>query len=301
MKKILILGANSYIGTSFHSYITSEYSGQYIVDMVSLRGDAWKNKDWSGYDSIVNVTGKAHADITKLSDAQKQMYYTVNCELACEAAKKAITDQVKQYIYFSSIIVYGDSSNSRKPVRITADTKPNPSNFYGDSKWQAEQRLTQLFATTMGDTKLAIIRPPMIYGPGSKGNYQMLKKLAEKLPVFPTYQNERSMLYIENLSEFLRLLVESCKEGIFLPQNAEYVSTTNMVYEISGAEGKKIQRWSWLNPFVKLFFFFPGKIGKMAKKAFGSMTIDRELSLAIQGYQRYNLRESIQRSIASEK
>lgn len=297
MKKILILGANSYIGTSFRKYLTTEYPEQYIVDTVSLRGDAWKSMDWTDHDSVINVTGKAHADITTLSDAEKQEYYTVNCELACEAAQKAITDRVKQYVYFSSIIVYGDSSNSRKPVRITADTQPDPSNFYGDSKWQAEHRLTQLFDAVIDDTKLAIIRPPMIYGSGSKGNFQMLKKLAEKLPVFPTYQNERSMLYIENLSEFLRLLVEDCREGVFLPQNPEYVSTADMVFEISDVERKKMAHWAWLNPFVKLAFFFPGKMGKMAKKAFGSMTIDMELSHAVQGYQKYALRESIQRSI----
>lgn len=297
MKKILILGANSYIGTSFRKYLTTEYPEQYIVDTVSLRGDAWKSMDWADYDSVINVTGKAHADITTLSDAEKQEYYTVNCELACEAAQKAITDRVKQYVYFSSIIVYGDSSNSRKPVRITADTQPDPSNFYGDSKWQAEHRLTQLFDAVIDDTKLAIIRPPMIYGSGSKGNFQMLKKLAENLPVFPTYQNERSMLYIENLSEFLRLLVEDCREGVFLPQNPEYVSTADMVFEISDIERKKMAHWAWLNPFVKLAFFFPGKMGKMAKKAFGSMTIDMELSHTVQGYQKYALRESIQRSI----
>ncbi len=297
MKKILILGANSYIGTSFRKYLTTEYPEQYIVDTGSLRGDAWRRMDWTDHDSVINVTGKAHADITTLSDAEKQEYYTVNCELACEAAQKAITDRVKQYVYFSSIIVYGDSSNSRKPVRITADTQPDPSNFYGDSKWQAEHRLTQLFDAVIDDTKLAIIRPPMIYGSGSKGNFQMLKKLAEKLPVFPTYQNERSMLYIENLSEFLRLLVEDCREGVFLPQNPEYVSTADMVFEISDVERKKMAHWAWLNPFVKLAFFFPGKMGKMAKKAFGSMTIDMELSHAVQGYQKYALRESIQRSI----
>ena len=146
MKKILILGANSYIGTSFHNYLTTKYPGQYQADIVSLRGDAWKAIDWSGYDSVMNVTGKAHADISSLTEEQKQEYYAINCDLAVEAAKKVIADGAAQYVYFSSIIVYGDSSNSRKPVRITADTKPAPSNFYGDSKWQAEQKLQGLFA-----------------------------------------------------------------------------------------------------------------------------------------------------------
>ena len=121
MKKILILGANSYIGTSFHNYLTTKYPGQYQTDIVSLRGTDWKNRDWAGYDSVLNVTGKAHADISSLTEEQKKEYYAVNCDLAVEAARKAIADGVTQYIYFSSIIVYGDSSNSRKPVRITAE------------------------------------------------------------------------------------------------------------------------------------------------------------------------------------
>lgn len=301
MKKILILGANSYIGTSFHNYLSAQYPGEYDVERISLRGDDWKTGKWSEYDSIINVTGKAHADISKLSEEQKQEYYTVNCELAVEAAKKAIADGAAQYIYFSSIIVYGDSSNSRKPVRITSETKPEPTNFYGDSKRQAEQQLQKLFDTAVGNTQLAILRPPMIYGNGSKGNFQMLVKLAEKMPAFPTYRNERSMIYVENLAEFLRILVEEGTAGIFLPQNAEYVSTTDMVYEIAQVEGRKLLRAGWMNPFVKIALYIPGKIGKMSKKAFGSMTIDKELSPDISDYQQFDLRESIQRSISSKK
>lgn len=297
MKKILILGANSYIGTSFEKYISANYPGKYEIRRTSLRGTAWQQEDWSSYDSILNVTGKAHADIASLTEEQKREYYTVNCDLAVEAAKKAIAAGAGQYIYLSSIIVYGDSSNSRKPVRITADTKPNPSNFYGDSKWQAEQRLQELFADRKGNTVLAIVRPPMIYGAGSKGNYRMLQKLAEKLPVFPTYHNERSMLYVENLAELLRILAEEGREGIFLPQNEEYVCTADMVYEIARAKGRKIWRLGWLNPLVGLAFFLPGRIGSMVRKAFGSMTIDWELSPTVQGYQRFDLEESVRRSI----
>lgn len=89
-EKILILGANSYIGTSFHNYLTTKYPGQYQADIVSLRGDAWKAIDWSGYDSVMNVTGKAHADISSLTEEQKQEYYAINCDLAVEAAKRSL-------------------------------------------------------------------------------------------------------------------------------------------------------------------------------------------------------------------
>ena len=275
MKKILILGANSYIGTSFENYIKENYPEGYEIRRTSLRGTAWQQEDWSGYDSILNVTGKAHADIATLTEEQKQEYYTVNCDLAVEAAKKAIAAGAGQYIYLSSIIVYGDSSNSRKPVRITADTSPQPSNFYGDSKWQAEQKLQEVFAGKNG-TRLAILRLPMIYGKGCKGNYKTLIKLAEKIPIFPTFPNERSVLRIEHLAEYLRTLAEEGGEGLFWPQDDEYRSTPDMVFELAKIAGRHITPAAWLNPFVRLAFYFPGRPGKLARKAFGTLTIEKQ-------------------------
>lgn len=303
MKKILILGVNSYIGSSFQKYIEENYDGQYEIHKVSLRGDAWKKDDWAEYDSILNVTGKAHADIGSLTEEEKQEYYAVNCDLACEAAQKALKDGAGQYIYLSSVIVYGDSSHDGGAVHITKDTKPAPSNFYGDSKWQAEQKLQALFAETAADdgknnTSLAIIRPPMIYGKNSKGNFKLLVKLADKTPVFPDVKNERSMLYVENLAEFLRLLIDSRKAGLFLPQNDSYVTTAQMVSAIAEAKGKKLLLCGWMNPLVTLAKKMPGKIGGMAGKAFGSMTIEQELSRQeIDGYQRFGLKESVERSV----
>lgn len=257
MKKVLILGANSYIGNSFQKYIGENYNDQYEVHKVSLRGEAWKEDDWSGYDSILNVTGKAHADIGILTEEQKQEYYAVNCDLACEAAQKAVKDGVGQYIYLSS---------------VEDDGKNN--------------------------TALAIVRPPMIYGKNSKGNFKMLVKLADKVPVFPNVKNERSMIYVENLAEFLCLLVESQKSGVFLPQNASCVTTAQMVAAIATAKGKNVHLCNWMNPFVALAKKMPGKIGGMAGKAFGSMVIEQELSRKeIDGYQRFGLKDSVERSV----
>lgn len=308
MKKVLILGANSYIGTSFQNYVEKNYAEEICVEKVSLRGDVWKRMDWSGYDSIINVTGKAHADIGSLSEQEKAEYYMVNCNLACEAYQKAIRDGAAQYIYLSSIIVYGDSSNSRKPVVITKDTKPSPSNFYGDSKWQAEQQLERISKTANGmtgsvmslvemdgHTRLAIIRPPMIYGAGCRGNYQTLRKMAVKLPLFPDYGNERSMLYIGNLCEFLRLLVLHGDEGLFFPQNDEYVKTAELIRLIGERHGKKIACLSLLSPVVSLGKLMPGKIGGLVRKAFGSLVYEKSMSEYQRGaYQRYSLRESVE-------
>lgn len=298
MKKILILGANSYIGCSFWTYMRENYPGEFQIDHISLRGEDWKNTDWSGYDSVLNVTGKAHADIGSLTEKEKQEYYEVNCKLACAAAKKALQSGAGQYIYLSSIIVYGDRSNTLEPLHITKATNPSPSNFYGDSKWQAERKLADIFGEKAGRTKLAVVRLPMIYGKGSRGNFQMLLKLAEKLPFFPAVNNQRSMLYIENLAEFLRLLAESGRGGLYIPQNADYVSTAELVKEIGAARGKRIRLWRWLNPLVWLAGKLPGKIGGMVQKAFGTLTIDQKLSRSeIDGYQKFGLRQSVERSI----
>lgn len=294
MKKCLITGEKSYIGLALKEYLLgTDFEGMYEVSSVSLRGEDWKQTSFSGADTLFHMAGKAHVDISTLTEAGQQEYYDINCELAVETAKKAKAEGVSQFIYMSSVIVFGDSAPVGKSKKITADTKPAPSNFYGDSKVQAEKRLSELSDENF---RVAIIRAPMIYGKNSKGNFPLLAKLAMKTPVFPAVHNERSMLYIENLSEFLRLLCESGESGVFYPQNKEYVSTKEMVKEIAAANGKKIRLTGLLTPFVKLAAKIPGKIGNMANKAFGNLTIDQKLSEVSFGeYARYDMTESIRR------
>ncbi len=302
MKHILITGVNSYIGNSVERYLM-EYNARqgreiYRVDKISLRDESWERMSFAPYDAILHVAGIAHADIGKVSEETKALYYQVNCDLSVRVAEKAKADGVPQFVYFSSVIVYGDSACVGRSKHITAETAPAPANFYGDSKWQAEQQLQALVSEEAVNFKVAILRPPMIYGKGSKGNFPLLTKLAEKAPVFPSIENKRSMLYIDNLSEFVRLLVEDGQGGVFFPQNAEYVTTAQMVQQIGQTMEKKIHLLRILNPWVKLAAALPGKIGGMANKAFGSLTIDKELSSrGIQDYQIYSLEESIKRSI----
>lgn len=297
MKRILITGANSYIGTNVEQYLARYNSAQgyehYRIDTISQLDEDWKNYNFAPYDVVFDVTGIAHADIVRVTEEQKALYYRVNCDLAVETARKAKEQGVKQFIYMSSIIVYGDSAPVGEKKHITLETKPAPANFYGDSKWQAECQLAPL-ATE--EFKVAILRPPFIYGTESKGNYPQLSKLAKKLPIFPTVKNERSMLYIENLCEFVRLLIESGEGGVFFPQNREYSTTSEMVQLIAEVNGKKLRGWSILNPFVALAAKCPGKIGKLANKAFGSLTYDMSMSQVLGEYQLYGLKESIERT-----
>lgn len=298
MKKILITGANSYLGNWTEGYLngcrTAEGERAWQISRISLRDGAWKQASFEGYDAVLHMAGMAHADIGNVTEETREKYYQINRDLALETAAKAKEEGVRQFIYMSSVIVYGDSAPAGRQKHIGVDTKPEPANFYGDSKYQAEIGLQKLESE---DFRVAIVRAPMIYGKGSKGNFPVLVKLAARAPVFPQIRNQRSMLYVGNLAEFIRLLAESGKGGIFFPQNAEYVTTAEMVRLIGRARGRNIRLWRGLNPLVRLASKIPGKIGGMVNKAFGSLTIDRQLSCRdIQGYQIYSLEESIRRS-----
>lgn len=273
MKRILITGANSYIGTSFEKWM-QQFGDNYQIDTIDMHGDQWKEKDFSQYDSVFHVAGIAHADVSKVSEKTKQLYYKVNCDLAVETAEKYKNDlngKNGQFIYMSSIIIYGEETNINKKRVITPETQPNPSNFYGDSKLKAEKKLTPLKSDTF---RIAIIRPPMIYGEGSKGNYQQLVKIAKKLPVFPNIENERSMLSIDHLCDFIKNRIEFPESGIFFPQDPQYVRTSFMVKEIAASNGKKVKLFSGLNWLIYLLGYFPGKIGKLVNKAFGNLVYE---------------------------
>lgn len=287
MKKILITGANSYIGTSFEQYMDKNHPGTFAIDTLDMLNANWKETDFSKYDSIFHVAGIAHADVSHVSEETKQLYYHVNTDLAIETAQKAKEEGTKQFVFMSSMIVYGGMEH------ITRDTLPKPANFYGDSKWQADQAIAK-----MADQQFhtAIMRPPMIYGKGSKGNYPTLAKLAQKLPVFPKVNNRRSMLYIENLCEFLYIIMEEQKAGVFFPQNQELVNTSEMVSNIAKAHGKHIMQSRFLALGVEVGKHVPGKIGNLCHKAFGNSYYDLEMSDIGRRYQLVSLKESIERT-----
>ncbi|ADU24035.1 NAD-dependent epimerase/dehydratase family protein [Ruminococcus albus] len=288
MKKILITGANSYIGTSFEKYM-AHFGAEYQIDTVDMIGDAWKSKDFSEYDCVFHVAGIAHSDNGKISKEKEKLYYAVNTDLTIETAKKAKAEGVKQFIFMSSAIVYGNSGPIGKGKRITKDTPLRPANCYGDSKVQAENGLRKLDDDNF---KVVILRPPMIYGKGSKGNYPLMSKMAQKLPVFPYVKNRRSMLYIENLCEFIRLMIEKNEQGTFWPQNKEYSNTSEMVKMIGAAHGKNVHLIHGFEWALKILGLFTG----LVYKAFGNLYYDRSLSIYKSNYRVCSLAESIKRT-----
>lgn len=278
-KRILITGANSYIGTSFEKYII-EFNEEhpniepYVVDTLDMQSTNWRDYDFSKYDSVFHVAGIAHADVGNITEERKQLYYKVNCDLAEETAKIVKSAGVKQFIYMSSIIVYGDSKSGDDFI-INEKVEPKPTNFYGDSKLQAEKLLNTLADDSF---KVVILRPPMIYGPGCKGNYQFLSKIARYSPIFPKYENRRSMLFISNLCEFVRLIIENQDFGVFFPQNSEYVCTYEMVKAIAKAHKRKILLTPVFNIFINLLMKTDSKLGKLCSKAFGNFAYNLDLS-----------------------
>lgn len=293
MKRVLITGANSYIGLSFENYANEKYSDQLSIDTVDMIDGSWREKDFSCYDIVFHVAGLAHADVGNVDEATKKKYYAVNTDLAIETCKKAKESGVKQFVFMSSAIIYGDSAPYGKAKRISKETVPSPANFYGDSKWQADKGVRELADETFIVT---VLRPPMIYGKGSKGNYPTLAKMAKKLPFFPDVENERSMLYIENLCEFLcQVMIRECG-GVYWPQNAEYTRTSGMVKMIAEVSGHRIsvsKAWNWI---IGLASKLPGKPAGLANKAFGNLSYDREMSQYEFEYQVVGLLESIERT-----
>ena len=287
MKKILITGANSFIGISFETYLRENFAEEYTVDTVDMIDGSWREKDFSGYDSVFHVAGIAHSDSGKISDEKAKLYYAVNTDLTVETAKKAKADGAKQFVFMSSAIVYGESAPIGKNRVITEDTPTSPENCYGDSKVQAENGIRPLNDDSF---KVVILRPPMIYGKGSKGNYPLLAKLALKIPIFPAVKNQRSMLYVGNLCEFVRLMVENEESGTFWPQNAEYSNTSEMVKMIAAVHGKKLTLVKGFGWALKLMSHITG----LVNKAFGSLCYEKELSEYKTNYRIKSLKDSIE-------
>lgn len=264
MKTILITGRNSYVGNALENWLTHE-SNNYLIDKISLKNPLWKEHDFTSYEVVFHVAGIAHVST---DPKMREKYYHVNRDLSIEAAKKARAEGVNQFIFMSSIIVYGESTNNAQV--IDKDTAPAPSNFYGDSKLEAEKGIKALETENF---KVVILRPPMIYGKGSKGNYPRLARLALKTPVFPDFYNQRSMLHIDNLCAFVKAMIDEDERGLYFPQNKEYVNTSELVQTIAEVHNKRIVMTKLFNPLLRLISGL-----RIVNKVFGDLVYNKSMS-----------------------
>ncbi|MEM5568754.1 NAD-dependent epimerase/dehydratase family protein [Aerococcus viridans] len=277
MKRVLITGKNSYIGNQFANWVSIR-NEEYQIEKISVKNNKWKEMDWSNFDAILHVAGIAH---NSSDSSLEDLYYQVNRDLTTEIAKKAKLDGVPHFINMSSIIVFGTENN-----KIDLKTQPKPDNFYGDSKLQAEINLNKLIDDSF---VVSHIRPPMVYGSESKGNFPLLAKLAVKTPIFPNYENKRSMIYIKNLCEFLRIVIDGKIPGELHPQNREYIKTSNLVSSIAKNKNHRVIQTKIFNPLIPLLT----KIN-LVNKVFGDLYYSKEISKVNFDYQIYSLTESIE-------
>lgn len=286
MKKILIVGEGSFIGGSIQNWL-HQYPNDYKVTTITSKFNLWRDVDFSKYDVVINVAGIAHI---KIKPKMEPLFYQINRDLAVNLAKKANAEGVLQYIYLSSMNVYGDINDE-----INVSTNPNPHNFYGSSKLQADILLQEL---NEKDFKVVSIRPPVVYGKGCRGNFTLLEKIARLSPFFPDYENTRSMIYIDNLCEFIKLIIDNEESGVYHPQNKEHISTTKLVDLISKELKKKIYLIKWLNPFITLLM----KRVRIINRAFGDDYYAKEISnYKDYSYCLYNYKESINAMFSKKK
>lgn len=263
MKKILIVGKDSYIGEAINAWLCG-FQRKYLVEIVSPLDGKWKEVDFSQFDTVINLAGIAH--IKNITEAMKDLFYSVNRDLVIQLGKWAKQHQVRHFVNFSSMNVYGDFCGSVRDRENVA-----PSSFYGDSKLQGDEGLFELVAA---DFMVSCIRPPFVYGKGCKGNYNTISKIAKNTPVFPNYTNKKSMIYIDNLCEFVRLLVDNPETGVFTPQNRELVSTAELVREISIISGNRI----WFTKLFNMCIYIVMKYIRSVRRAFADDCYILELS-----------------------
>ena len=236
-ENLLITGVSSYIGN--HLYDSLKNNSRFIPRKISLKDINIEDMNLSAYHTIFHVAGLAH---TKLNKRNMSSYYTVNYELTKKISNKAKSQGVKHFIFMSSMHVY-----SSKETIITKTIPTNPSSHYGKSKLQAETHLKEIASDSF---KVSILRPAMIYGYKSRGNFPRLIRFTKKLRLFPSFENKRSFLYIDNLIKSSMQIIDKELEGVFHLANPIPRSTTEMVSEISKNLGIKI-RFIRMNHMVR--------------------------------------------------
>jgi len=237
------------------------------VDEVSLRNIELNTLSFKNYDVIFHVAGIAHITSNKKMIPE---YFRINRDLAIEVAKKAKQEGVKQFIFTSTMAIYGDDRpiGDFRPIDIE---KPTPTNAYGQSKLAADEAIQKLQDQNF---KVSILRIPMVYGVNSKGNFPKLQKLAGKISMFPKLENKRSVINVLSLSELIRLLIIKKKDGFFYPQDKEYFSTSNFIKTYR----KKIHKKTIFFPLWSLILKFLGLFIRPISKIYGNKFYDAKVS-----------------------
>ncbi len=263
--KILIIGKNSYIGDHVDEWLSKT---GHNVEQLDVLNDDWKEYDYSPYDAIVHVAGIVHRPDCK----DWGLYKRVNTDMPIAIATMAKEQGVKQYVYFSTMGVY----QAAKSIKGCVDDEKTPmasTAYYGKSKLMAEGRLSKLQDESFD---VAFVRPPSVYGKGCRGGYITgFTSIVRKLPIIPrAYMEARqSFIYIDNLSECVRLIIENHLNGAFCPQDDEIPNANELMEAIANGLGKRYRDSRFLGLCMQLVSFIP-----LVNKAFGGISYSRNLS-----------------------
>lgn len=283
MTSIAIIGSNSFIGNSLVHWL-SRWPDEYYIKILSARNNDLTLLDFKGIDKIVYLAALVHVNE---DNHEYSEYYEINARLAYDIVRLAKEAGVKQCVFMSTMSVFG-----QKEGEISSLSLVNPITKYGRSKHEGEKLI---LALSDANFVVAIIRAPLVYGPGCKGNFDILQNIARRLPIFPSIVNRRSMLFVDNLSQLIRIILDNNSEGYFYPQNKEYVSTSSVVRAIAEVLGKKMYFTTLFNPLIKLV------VNKYYGKIFGNLTYSQEMSRIDYDYETCNFYESIEKTMIGDK
>jgi UDP-glucose 4-epimerase len=244
---VLLTGANGFVGRNVAPVLAangmivrqamrkpSSEPNTVIIDTIGPETN-WEEA-LRGVDAVVHLAARVHHP---REEHASDIYRSINTEGTLHLARSAAKEGVRQFIYLSTILVNGASTDGRSPFR--EEDPVTPRGVYGLSKAAAEAGLEAMAKET--DMSITVIRPPLIYGPAALGNFRLLVRAAERgvpLP-FGSIHNRRAFLGVENLASFIvhRLTRPGGKFEVFLVADGEQVSTPEFVRRIAMAMGKK--------------------------------------------------------------
>lgn len=289
--KILLTGATGFIGRHLVPLLHSQ--GHILVMPVrrpdiKIAGHATyylrdfdDNGAWSalmqGVDVLIHLAGRAHVLKEEQGDPT-QLFQQANVDFPMRLARIAALNQVKRFVFVSSIGVMGPART--KPFSV--ENQPDPIEPYAKSKWLAECMLTE-FSQQQG-LELVVVRPPLVYGPGAPGNFGRLLSLAKlRIPLpFGAVHNQRSFISVQNLADFLRLCAEHSDAAgqTFLVCDGQDISTTELLTKIRRQLGRPI----WLLPvpvsWLRWIFQRLGAAG-LSQKLLDSLQIEQRRTIEL--------------------
>ncbi|MCG7871430.1 MAG: SDR family oxidoreductase [Candidatus Thiodiazotropha lotti] len=295
MKKILVTGANGFVGTHLCPYLLDQgYSvraalrsrqAAWQVGEQTVVGDISADSDWQqalqGVDSVIHLAGRAHV-MRESTDDPLSLFRQVNVAGSLRLAEQAMVAGVRRFVYLSSIKVNGESS-SAKP--LAADDPAKPEDAYGQSKWEAEQALKDYLAN--GDMELVIVRPVLVYGAGVKGNLQSLVRWIRNGVPLPLagVENRRSLVGIDNLLDFLQLCIEhpAAAGEAFLVADGEDLSTPRLIRMLAQAMGVKAKLFPLPNRVLRLLGRLSGRSAAIDRLC-GDLQVDLDKNRRLLGW-----------------